>query len=80
MASPKKNLAITTGGERGIRDIAADLTKAGLQKCQVLEEIGLITGVATPASLAKLRQVEGVAAVEEEDVVSVGPPDSSKPS
>lgn len=80
VASLSANLQPSTFSCIGKIDIAADLTKAGLKHCQVLEEIGIITGVATPASLAKLRQVDGVAAVEEEDVISVGPPDSTKPS
>jgi hypothetical protein len=67
---------ITTSGERSIHDIAKELADAGLHDSQILEEIGIITGDAEEAVVAKFRQVRGVVDVSPSAPVDVGPPGS----
>lgn len=75
-----KNWAITTSGTRSIRAVAKDLAAAGLKGTKVLEAIGVITGAAPSSATSRMRKVAGVAAVEEEVPIDIGPPDSSEPS
>mgnify|MGYP001574053529 CR=1 FL=1 len=75
MAQNKK-WEITTSSDRPLRDIAKDLAECGLIDVQVLDEIGVITGLATDKAAAKLHKVPGVKTVEPSIRPDVGPPDS----
>ncbi len=68
---------VTTDGQRGLAEVAAELAGQGLATEQVLDGIGVIVGAAAADAGDRLRAVPGVAAVEEEPPpVDVGPPDS----
>lgn len=70
-----KTWIITTSNERPIRDIAKDLSDAGLVGGRVLKEIGSITGSAGAKVVGKLRKVPGVVDISPDAPVDVGPPD-----
>jgi hypothetical protein len=73
-----KRWIITANAERSLRDIAKDLRAAGLKSVKALDQVGIITGAADDAAVAKLRKVRGVADVSPDAAVDVGPPDSPK--
>ena len=59
-----------------IDDVKQKLEAAGLNVREVLSSIGAITGSAAPKSLAGLRKVHGVSAVESSQAYQLPPPDS----
>lgn len=59
-----------------IKLVARKLKSAGLEVDQVMATLGLITGKVAGDKLAPLRQVPGVAAVEEEQQIHLAPPDA----
>ena len=67
---------ITTSPERPIKDIAADLAKAGFSVEDVLEAVGSITGAAGDETVRNLRSIAGVVDVSPDTPISIGPPDS----
>lgn len=75
-AGTQKTWIVTTSPGRPIGEVARDLTKAGLGRHQVLKEIGSIVGSASDDTVARMRRVRGVAAVEPETPIDIGPPDS----
>ncbi|MGH7338995.1 MAG: hypothetical protein ACREKH_00750 [Candidatus Rokuibacteriota bacterium] len=56
--------------------MAKDLAKAGLGRHTVLKEIGSIVGSAGDDAVPRLKRVRGVAAVEAETPIDIGPPGS----
>jgi hypothetical protein len=56
---------VTTNNDRPIREVAQDLSQAGFQVRDVLDEIGSITGSADSSAVAKMRKIKGVADVAE---------------
>ena len=75
-AGTQKTWIVTTSPGRPIDEVARDLAKAGLGRRQVLKEIGSIVGSANDDAVARMRSVRGVAAVEPETPIDIGPPDS----
>lgn len=69
---------VTVSDTTPIDAVAKALAKAGLTKRQVLAEIGIVTGLADEADVAKLLRVSGVATVEPDTSIDIGPPDSSE--
>ena len=69
---------ITTSGDRPVREVAKELTRAGLKGAKVLGEIGAITGSADEAVMKKIRGVRGVADVSPDAPIDVGPPDEEE--
>jgi len=67
-------LVVTPSGDRAIGDVVHDLKAAGFQVGQVMETIGIVTGSAPSANLAKLRKVRGVKDVSPDHPVDIGPP------
>jgi hypothetical protein len=67
---------VTGSGERSLREIATDLRQHGLQVDSVLDAVGSITGRGAADLGARLRSVKGVAAVEKDTPVDIGPPDA----
>jgi len=67
---------VTSDGERGLAEIAADLTVQGFTTDQVLDQIGVVIGAAPDDALDRLRGVPGVADVAPETQVDIGPPDA----
>jgi hypothetical protein len=59
-----------------IDEVKQKLEEAGLDVREVLGSIGAITGSAAPKSLAGLRKVRGVSAVESSEEYQLPPPDS----
>ena len=70
----RQPFVITISGERPIRDVAHDLSAAGLQIDRVLENIGSVTGSADAATAERLRAIPGVADVSPDHPVDIGPP------
>jgi hypothetical protein len=68
---------VTVSGKRGIHEVARDLKATGFKVDQVMDAIGVVTGSAQSASLAKLRKVEGVQDISSDHPVDIGPPGSS---
>lgn len=60
----------------GIEGLADQLRAAGMQVHQVLGTIGIITGEVTDAQRPAVARVPGVAAVEDQQVFQLPPPDS----
>jgi len=67
---------VTVSGKRAIHDVARELKATGFKVNQVLDAIGVVTGSAEAASLAKLRKVEGVQDISADNPVNIGPPGS----
>ena len=51
---------VTVSDERPIKKVVADLKATGLDVSQVLEEVGIVSGSATPDNVEKLRKIQGV--------------------
>lgn len=72
----KARWIVTTSGSRPIGKVRDDLLKAGFSIGQVLEEIGVILGLADEAAVAGAREMDGVADISPEGKIDIGPPDS----
>ena len=70
-----KNMIVIASGERPIKEVTADLKKAGFKVDQVMDAIGQVTGSAVPSLQKKLKGIKGVADVTgtHEDF-NIGPP------
>jgi hypothetical protein len=78
---PKKaRLIVTSSGKRALKELKADLDRAGFEVDESLDDIGVIVGRATGDAVQKLREIDGVSDVTEEGEVNIGPPDSDNPS
>ena len=73
----KKRWTIVASGDHALSEVAAHVREAGFTVEQVLSEIGCITGAANDEVASKLRSLPGVAAVEPELGIDVGPPGAS---
>src|SRR5262245_37973987 len=71
-----QDVVITVAGNCEIHDVARDLKASGLEGAQVLDAIGVVTGSASPNSIAKLRKIHGVQDVSLDHKVDIGPPDA----
>ena len=78
MAQSKSVWIVTTDGHTPAADVAAALAGAGFEATSVLTEIGVITGRCTPAKVAQLRKLPGVAGIAADGPVDVGPPGSPR--
>jgi hypothetical protein len=67
---------ITVSTARPISEIAADLTAAGLQLDDTLDQVGVIVGTAPADRTDRFRAIPGVVDVSPETQVDIGPPDS----
>jgi hypothetical protein len=72
----KKRWTVTASGDRPLTDVAQNLSEKGFVIDQVLDVIGCITGAANDDVAARLRTIPGVAAVEPELGIDIGPPDA----
>lgn len=73
-----KKWVVTTSTKRPLADIAKDLTDAGFEVGQTLEEIGVITGSSEERVVGKVRAIQGVSDVSPETPIDIGPPDSTE--
>jgi len=60
----------------GMDEVAAGVREAGMRVADVLDTVGMITGMAHPESLDVLGSVPGVARVERQHGYQLAPPDS----
>ncbi len=69
---------ITLESGHDFAKIGKRLTEAGLAIEEALADIGVVIGTASPRAAERLRAVPGVAAVEPEHPVEIGPPGSEE--
>lgn len=69
-------VTIADGHHAAIAAVARDLKAAGLTAATTLKSAGLITGSVEVGSVANLKTVRGVKAVETTGAVQIAPPDS----
>ena len=74
MAGQKK-WVVTLAGHRPLAKIRSELEAAGFRVEEALEAIGVITGTADEKVIGKLRHVEDVVSVEQDQEIDIGPPD-----
>ena len=67
---------VTTSPDQPVEQTARALGGAGCTIRQVLGEIGLVLVTCEAGALAKLRGLPGVAAIEPDAAVDIGPPDA----
>lgn len=72
----KKAWVVTTSADRPLAEIVKELSKAGFEVDQTLEQIGVITGNSDDKSVGKARAIRGVTDVSPEQQVDIGPPNS----
>lgn len=65
---------VSTSGDRPLEEVENDLRKSGFAVAEVLGEIGCITGEASAEVANRLRAIRGVADVEKQSQVDIGPP------
>lgn len=59
-----------------ILEVAQGLQSAGMSVEQTMDTLGIITGSCDSEKMAVLSQVEGVSAIEPEQIVQIAPPES----
>ncbi|WP_165963524.1 hypothetical protein [Hymenobacter radiodurans] len=72
----KKRWTVTMSGEKPLSEVTKHLRETGFDVDQVLDVIGCVTGTANDDVAARLRKLPGVAAVEAEPGIDIGPPDA----
>lgn len=72
----EKIWVVTLSDAGRAQDIRPSLREAGFAVDQVLDAIGVITGTGDDQAAARVRRIDGVAAVEAETRVDIGPPDA----
>ena len=78
MAEKKKKLIVTLSSDRPAEDVEKALEKAGFKVDEKLKEIGVLVGRADEKAMTRLRAIPGVADVEGETDIDIGPPASDK--
>ncbi len=75
---PKVSLLVSVNDDHLDRfsEVVKDVENAGMEVEQRMEDLGVITGSIESEKVEPLRQVEGVAHVEESRRVGIPPPDS----
>lgn len=77
MASVNVNVLVDEKYRDRFAEVVAGLQNAGMKAEQQLQSIGVITGSIDAAKVASLKQVKGVASVEESRQIRIAPPDSN---
>lgn len=72
-----KRWVVTTSGDRSLGEIEKNLTEAGFDVDQVLDEIGCVTGTASDDIAESSRAISGITDVSPEEPIDIGPPDAS---
>jgi hypothetical protein len=70
----KEAFVVTVAADHPIHEVARGLKAKGFEVDQVLDAIGVVTGSALPASVAKMRKIPGVTDVSSDHPVDIGPP------
>ncbi|WP_439579411.1 hypothetical protein [Elioraea sp.] len=74
----RKTWIVTLSGERKPAEVRSELAAAGFAVRDVLDAIGVITGEADAASVARARKIKGIADIAADTQVGIGPPESDK--
>ena len=74
----KRRLIVTLSKERPVAEVETDLASIGFEVDESLGEIGVIVGRGAEADLQRIRAMRGVADVESESAVDIGPPESDE--
>lgn len=69
---------VTVSKQRKMQEVSQDLLGTGFKVDNVLEAIGVFTGVGNDETASKMRAVPGVSDVSPELPADVGPPNSSE--
>jgi hypothetical protein len=69
-----RSWTVTLDGTKPASEVSSRLKKAGFSKVMVLDAIGVITGSADQTTAVKAKRLSGVAEVEPDMAVSIGPP------
>ena len=78
-AQPKVEVIVTIAEDRkaNLKQIASELQSHGFElSAEPLESLGIISGLAESKSIEKLKNVNGVIAVEPSGAVQIAPPES----
>jgi UDP-N-acetylmuramate-alanine ligase len=75
---PKVSLLVSVNDDHLDRfsEVVKDVENAGMEVEQRMDDLGVITGSIDSEKVEPLRQVEGVAQIEESRGVEIPPPDS----
>lgn len=65
---------VSTSGDRPLEEIESELRDSGFAVREVLGEIGCITGEASAEVVQRVRGIRGVADVEKQGDIDIGPP------
>lgn len=65
---------VSTSGDRPLQEVESELRNSGFAVREVLGEIGCITGEASADVVRRVRGIRGVADVEPQGQVDIGPP------
>ena len=77
-SAERKSWIVTASGERPLRDVARDLEDHGFWVSRMFAGMNVITGDAAKGVIAKLRAIPGVAAIEPDAQIDIGPPGASE--
>ena len=77
MADSTTDLIVTLSGTHPAGEVAKQLQQHGFQVQNVMNEIGVITGVGNPDEIASLQAVPGVSDVSQSHRIDIGPPGAS---
>ncbi len=76
MAVVEVTVSVADGHLSDLGKIVERCRQSGLNVTQILDQIGVIVGSIDPQRITALRQIAGVAAVEESREIGIEPPDS----
>lgn len=65
---------VSTSGDRPLEEVESELRDSGFAVREVLREIGCITGEASADVVHRVRGIRGVADVEKQGDIDIGPP------
>ncbi|QOI99255.1 MAG: hypothetical protein HRU70_01620 [Phycisphaeraceae bacterium] len=71
----KSGWIVTLSGEVAANVVAQKLADEGFDVKDVLDEIGSVTGSATPDAVKRLRKIKGVADIAPDAPIQLDPPD-----
>ena len=72
----QKRWVVTLSGQRALAAVLKDLEGSGFKTEQILEAVGVITGLCSADAAVRLRKIAGVEDVAPEERIDIGPPDS----
>lgn len=76
MSANERWVVTTDSANRSLKEIANDLSEAGFDISQTLDEVGVVIGTGDDNLVQRWRSIDGVVDASPESPVDVGPPDS----